>query len=149
MTICTYNARTLASEAAIEDLMVQAKKIKYDEHATVEVLVELASSSTQYGTEHRLFRTTRPNRTSADERCGPTSALTIFVAYAQHQATKKKSKLSIWTWRSSTRRSCLYKVIIGDFNAKVGPRRTPEELHIRTHGLQWNDQGAFRVHHDD
>ncbi|KAK6741007.1 hypothetical protein RB195_009077 [Necator americanus] len=34
-----------------------------------------------------------------------------------------------------------YKVIIGDFNAKVRPRRTPEELHIGTHGLQWNDQG--------
>ncbi|KAK6763704.1 hypothetical protein RB195_024144 [Necator americanus] len=34
-----------------------------------------------------------------------------------------------------------YKVIIGDFNAKVGPRRTSEELHIGTHGLQWNDQG--------
>ncbi|KAK6762116.1 hypothetical protein RB195_023013 [Necator americanus] len=30
MAICTYNARTLASEAAIEDLMMQAKKIKYD-----------------------------------------------------------------------------------------------------------------------
>ncbi|KAK6742172.1 hypothetical protein RB195_009813 [Necator americanus] len=30
MTICTYNARTLASEAAIEDLMMQDKKIKYD-----------------------------------------------------------------------------------------------------------------------
>ncbi|ETN78633.1 hypothetical protein NECAME_10219 [Necator americanus] len=30
MTICTYNARTLASEAAIEDLMMQAKKIKYE-----------------------------------------------------------------------------------------------------------------------
>ncbi|ETN77391.1 hypothetical protein NECAME_11090 [Necator americanus] len=30
MAICTYNARTLAAEAAIEDLMVQAKKIKYD-----------------------------------------------------------------------------------------------------------------------
>ncbi|ETN77295.1 hypothetical protein NECAME_11148 [Necator americanus] len=29
----------------------------------------------------------------------------------------------------------------GEFNAKVGPRRTPEELHIWTHGLQWNDQG--------
>ncbi|KAK6744062.1 hypothetical protein RB195_011017 [Necator americanus] len=28
----------------------------------------------------------------------------------------------------------------GEFNAKVGPRRTPEELHIWTHGLQWNDQ---------
>ncbi|ETN86168.1 hypothetical protein NECAME_06049 [Necator americanus] len=30
MTICTYNARTLASEAAIEGLVMQAKKIKYD-----------------------------------------------------------------------------------------------------------------------
>ncbi|KAK6761880.1 hypothetical protein RB195_022827 [Necator americanus] len=35
----------------------------------------------------------------------------------------------------------LYKVIIGDFKAKVDPRRTPEELHIGTYGLQWNDQG--------
>ncbi|KAK6743701.1 hypothetical protein RB195_010786 [Necator americanus] len=31
MTICTYNARTLASEATIEDLMMQAKKIKYED----------------------------------------------------------------------------------------------------------------------
>ncbi|ETN76583.1 hypothetical protein NECAME_11588 [Necator americanus] len=30
VTICTHNARTLASEAAIKDLMMQAKKIKYD-----------------------------------------------------------------------------------------------------------------------
>ncbi|KAK6765596.1 hypothetical protein RB195_025483 [Necator americanus] len=37
-------------------------------------------------------------------RCGPTPALTIFVAYTPtNQATKeKKSTLSIWTWRSST-----------------------------------------------
>ncbi|KAK6744675.1 hypothetical protein RB195_011411 [Necator americanus] len=28
--MCTYNARTLASEEAIEDLRMQAKKIKYD-----------------------------------------------------------------------------------------------------------------------
>ncbi|ETN73717.1 hypothetical protein NECAME_00806 [Necator americanus] len=27
---CTYNARTLASDAAIEDLMIRARKIKYD-----------------------------------------------------------------------------------------------------------------------
>ncbi|EYB94061.1 hypothetical protein Y032_0176g561 [Ancylostoma ceylanicum] len=31
-----------------------------------------------------------------------------------------------------------YKVIVGNFNAKIGPRRTPEELHIGTYGLQWN-----------
>ncbi|VDO40645.1 unnamed protein product, partial [Heligmosomoides polygyrus] len=34
-----------------------------------------------------------------------------------------------------------YKVIVGDFNAKIGPRRSPEELHIGTHGLEWNEQG--------
>ncbi|XGW34777.1 hypothetical protein V3C99_018637, partial [Haemonchus contortus] len=62
MAICTFNARTLASEACIEDLMMQARKIKYD-------------------------------------------------------------------------------VIVGDFNAKIGPRRTTEELHIGTHGMEWNEQG--------
>ncbi|VDP18346.1 unnamed protein product [Heligmosomoides polygyrus] len=30
MTICTYNYRTLALEASVEDLMMQARKIKYD-----------------------------------------------------------------------------------------------------------------------
>ncbi|EYC00888.1 hypothetical protein Y032_0112g319 [Ancylostoma ceylanicum] len=33
-----------------------------------------------------------------------------------------------------------YKIMVGDFNAKIGRRRTPEELHIGTHGLQWNEQ---------
>ncbi|VDO53879.1 unnamed protein product [Haemonchus placei] len=33
------------------------------------------------------------------------------------------------------------KVIVGDFNAKIGPRRTTEELHIGTHGVEWNEQG--------
>ena len=30
MTICTFNARTLASGAHIEDLLIQAKKTKHD-----------------------------------------------------------------------------------------------------------------------
>ncbi|XGW08040.1 hypothetical protein V3C99_010845, partial [Haemonchus contortus] len=34
-----------------------------------------------------------------------------------------------------------FKVIVGDFNAKIGPRRTAEELHIGTHGVEWNEQG--------
>ncbi|VDL76638.1 unnamed protein product [Nippostrongylus brasiliensis] len=29
MTICTYNARKLASDASVEDLMMQARKMKY------------------------------------------------------------------------------------------------------------------------
>ncbi|VDO27842.1 unnamed protein product, partial [Heligmosomoides polygyrus] len=34
-----------------------------------------------------------------------------------------------------------YKVIVGNFNAKIRPYRSPEELHIGTHGLKWNEQG--------
>ena len=30
MTICTYNARPLATESSIEDLLTQAKMIRYD-----------------------------------------------------------------------------------------------------------------------
>ncbi|VDM55051.1 unnamed protein product [Angiostrongylus costaricensis] len=33
------------------------------------------------------------------------------------------------------------KVVIGDFNAKIGPRRTFEERNTGTHGLEWNEQG--------
>ncbi|KAK6733445.1 hypothetical protein RB195_017282 [Necator americanus] len=91
MTICTYNARTLASEAAIEDLMMQAKKIKYDvgvvgltetrrhplnaAYKTGEELFlgtcdsrGVGGVGVEYGKEHRLFRTTYPIRTSADEK---------------------------------------------------------------------------------
>uniref|UniRef100_A0A0K0CV43 Craniofacial development protein 2-like n=1 Tax=Angiostrongylus cantonensis TaxID=6313 RepID=A0A0K0CV43_ANGCA len=32
-----------------------------------------------------------------------------------------------------------YKVIIGDFNAKIGPRKSPEERHIGTYGLESNE----------
>ncbi|VDP24113.1 unnamed protein product [Heligmosomoides polygyrus] len=38
-----------------------------------------------------------------------------------------------------------YKVIVGDFNAKIGPRRFSEELHFGTHSLEWNEQGE-RLH---
>uniref|UniRef100_A0A0K0DQG9 Organ specific protein n=1 Tax=Angiostrongylus cantonensis TaxID=6313 RepID=A0A0K0DQG9_ANGCA len=34
-----------------------------------------------------------------------------------------------------------FKVIIRDFDAKIGPRRSSEERHIGTHGLEWNEQG--------
>ncbi|VDO24092.1 unnamed protein product [Haemonchus placei] len=30
-----------------------------------------------------------------------------------------------------------FKVIVDDFNAKIGLRRTAEELHIGTHGVKW------------
>ncbi|XGW22591.1 hypothetical protein V3C99_005088 [Haemonchus contortus] len=34
-----------------------------------------------------------------------------------------------------------FKVIVGDFNAKIGLRRMAGELHIGTHGMEWNEQG--------
>uniref|UniRef100_A0A7I4YL49 Endo/exonuclease/phosphatase domain-containing protein n=1 Tax=Haemonchus contortus TaxID=6289 RepID=A0A7I4YL49_HAECO len=39
------------------------------------------------------------------------------------------------------RRPPFFEVIVGDFNAKIGPRRTADKLHIGTHGLEWNEQG--------
>ncbi|KAK6756826.1 hypothetical protein RB195_014947 [Necator americanus] len=102
-------------------------KQKTSRTATVEVLVELASSST------RVWRTStlnnRPESDVADEKCGPTPA-DYLVAYAPTSSYEEEEVEAFYMdRRSSPRRSCLYKVIIGDFNAKVGPRRTPEELH--------------------
>ncbi|KAK6730378.1 hypothetical protein RB195_007068 [Necator americanus] len=74
-------------------------------------------------------------------RCGPIPA--IFVAYAPTSSYEEKEVEVFYMDLEKFYQEdhAFYKVIIGDFNAKVGPRRTPEELHIGTHGLQWNDQG--------
>ncbi|KAK6749042.1 hypothetical protein RB195_001576 [Necator americanus] len=89
-------------------------------------------------------RTTRIGRLRM-RRCGPTPALTIFVAYAPTSSYDEEEVKAFYMDLEKFYREdhAFYKVIIGDFNAKVGPRRTPEELHIGTHGLQWNDQGEM------
>ncbi|KAK6765260.1 hypothetical protein RB195_025263 [Necator americanus] len=76
-------------------------------------------------------------------RCGPMSGLRIFVAYAPTPSYGEEEVEAFYMDLEKFYREdhTFYKVIIGDFNAKVGPRRTPEELHIGTRGLQWNDQG--------
>ncbi|KAK6740197.1 hypothetical protein RB195_008580 [Necator americanus] len=167
--ICTYNARTLASEVAIEDLMMQAKKIKYDVIGLTETRRRHPLNAI-YETEEELFlgtcdsrgvggvgilvnTRTAKNIDSLEQlttrigrlrmrRCGPTPALTIFVAYAPTSSYEEEVEAFYMDLERFYRKDhAFYKVIIGDFNAKVGPRRTPEELHIGTHGLQWNDQG--------
>ena len=170
MAICTYNARTLASEAAIEDLMMQAKKIKYDVIGLTETRRRHPLNAV-YETGEELFLGTCDSRGVGGvgvlvnssmaknidsfeqpttrigllrmRRCGPTPALTIFVAYAPTSSYEEEEVEAFYMDLEKFYREdhAFYKVIIGDFNANVGPRRTPEELHIGTHGLQWEDQG--------
>ncbi|KAK6741950.1 hypothetical protein RB195_009683 [Necator americanus] len=169
MTICNYNARTLASEAAIGDLMMQAKKIKYDVigltdtrrrhpltvyEAGEELFLGTCDSRGVGGVGILVNTSTAKNIDSFEQlttrigrlrmrRCGPTPALTIFVAYAPTSSYEEEEVEAFYMDLEKFYREdhAFYKVIIGDFNAKVGPRRTPEELHIGTHGLQWNNQG--------
>uniref|UniRef100_A0A0K0CUL1 Endo/exonuclease/phosphatase domain-containing protein n=1 Tax=Angiostrongylus cantonensis TaxID=6313 RepID=A0A0K0CUL1_ANGCA len=108
VTICTYNARTLASEYSIDDLLMQARMIRYD-------VIDVAETrrchllNAVYDTGKELFLGTCDSRgvggvgvlvnTSLSmnidsfeqlktrigrlrlKRCGSTPALTIFVVY--------------------------------------------------------------------
>ncbi|KAK6756791.1 hypothetical protein RB195_014924 [Necator americanus] len=160
MAICTYNARTLASEAAIEDLMMQVKKIKYDiigltetrrrhllnaVYETGEELFLGTCDSRGVGGVGVLVNTSMAKNIDSFEqlttrigrlrmrRCGPTPALTIFVACAPTSSYEEEEVEAFYMDLEKFYREdhAFYKVI----------RRTPEELHIGTHGLQWNDQG--------
>ncbi|KAK6744976.1 hypothetical protein RB195_011592 [Necator americanus] len=117
MAICTYNARKLASEVAIEDLMMQAKKIKYDEHATVEVLVELASSST------RLWQrtSTLSNNLRLESYEKMWSNISFDYAYAPTSSYDEEEVEAFYMDLEKFYREdhAFYKIIIGDFNAKT------------------------------
>ncbi|KAK6764088.1 hypothetical protein RB195_024423 [Necator americanus] len=146
MAICTYNARTLASEAAIEDLMMQAKKIKYDvigltetrRHHPLNAVYESGEElflgtcdsrgvggvgvlvNTKTGKNIDSFEqlTTRIGRLWM-RRCGPTPALTIFVAYAPTSSYEEEVKAFYMDLEKFYREDhAFYKVIIWDFNAK-------------------------------
>ncbi|KAK6731019.1 hypothetical protein RB195_007468 [Necator americanus] len=102
MTICTYHTRTLASEAAIENLMMQARKINYDVmteplKAVCETGEELflgTCYSRGVGGVSVLVNTTMAKNIDFFEqlntrigrlgmrRCGSMPVLTIFVAYS-------------------------------------------------------------------
>ncbi|EYC14302.1 hypothetical protein Y032_0041g461 [Ancylostoma ceylanicum] len=175
MTICTFNARTLASEASVEDLMVQARKIRYDVvgltktrrhrslNATIDTgeevsfgtfgtlesdsnevggVVALVNTNLAMNVDSFALLTTRIGRLRL-RRCGSMSALTVFIAYAPTSSYNKDKIEAFYMDLEKFYREdyTFYKVIVGDFNAKIGPRRTPEQLHIGTHGLEWNEQG--------
>ncbi|KAK6728508.1 hypothetical protein RB195_005881 [Necator americanus] len=86
--------------------------------------------------------TTRIERLRA-RRYDSMPALTIFLAYAPTSSYEEQEIEAFCMDVEKLYREdhTFYKAIIGDFNAKVGPRRTPGEFHIGTHDLQWNEQG--------
>nr|CDJ80522.1 endonuclease-reverse transcriptase [Haemonchus contortus] len=75
-------------------------------------------------------------------RCGSTPALTIFVAYAPTSNYEEEELEAFYMdlERLYIEDHTFFKVIVGDYNAKIGPKRTAEEPHIETHGMEWNEQ---------
>uniref|UniRef100_A0A0K0CYI1 alpha-1,2-Mannosidase n=1 Tax=Angiostrongylus cantonensis TaxID=6313 RepID=A0A0K0CYI1_ANGCA len=56
--------------------------------------------------------------------------------------TKKKPNMDLEEFYREDH--TFFKVNIGEFNAKIGPRRSSEERHNGTHGLEWNEHEARR-----
>uniref|UniRef100_A0A0K0DEA4 Endo/exonuclease/phosphatase domain-containing protein n=1 Tax=Angiostrongylus cantonensis TaxID=6313 RepID=A0A0K0DEA4_ANGCA len=169
VAICTYNARTLASESSIEDLLMQARRIRYDVNGLAETRRRhLFNAVCETGEE--LFLGTCDSRgvggvgvlvnTSFSmnidscgqlmtqvarlrlKRFGPIPTLIIFIV---HVPTSNYDKDKIEVLHVDVKKSfredhTFFKVIIGDFNAKTGPRTTCEEHYIGTHGLGGNEQ---------
>uniref|UniRef100_A0A0K0DR58 Endo/exonuclease/phosphatase domain-containing protein n=1 Tax=Angiostrongylus cantonensis TaxID=6313 RepID=A0A0K0DR58_ANGCA len=126
---------------------MQARRIWYDviSLARRDDAAHSTPSVTVY--EHRLVRTAynNPNRTFAIKKCGSIPGLTIFVVCAP---TLNSDEEEVEAFFIDLQRFCredhtFFKVIIGDFNAKIGPRRTPEKRHIGTHGIELNEQGEW------
>uniref|UniRef100_A0A0K0CSP5 Endo/exonuclease/phosphatase domain-containing protein n=1 Tax=Angiostrongylus cantonensis TaxID=6313 RepID=A0A0K0CSP5_ANGCA len=108
MTICTYNARTLALESSIEDFLMQARKTRYDVIGLAETrrrhpfnavydtgkelflgtcdskgvggVGALVNTSTSINIDSFEQLTTRIGRLPL-KRCGSIPALTIFFVY--------------------------------------------------------------------
>ncbi|VDO71987.1 unnamed protein product [Haemonchus placei] len=165
MAICTFNARALASKACIEDLMMQNRKIKYDVvgltetrrhrqlHATFEMGEGLFLGTcdsrgvggvdvlvnTHLAINIDLYEslTTRIGRLRL-RGCGSTPALTIFVACAPTSSYIEEQLEAFYIDLKRPYRvdHTFFKITVGDFNVKIGPRETAEELHIRTHGME-------------
>ena len=170
VTICTYNARTFASESSTEDVLMQARMIRYDVIGLAETrrrhpfnavydtgdeqflgtcssrgvggVGVLVNTSLSMNIDSFEQLTTRIGRLRL-KRCGSTPALTIFVVYAPTSNYDEEEVEAFYMDLERFYREdhTFFKVIIGDFNAKIGPRRSSEERHIGTHGLEWNEQG--------
>uniref|UniRef100_A0A0N4WDK5 Endo/exonuclease/phosphatase domain-containing protein n=1 Tax=Haemonchus placei TaxID=6290 RepID=A0A0N4WDK5_HAEPC len=79
-----------------------------------------------------------PNRTFATKKMW-----LIFVAYSPTSSYEEEELEAFFIdlERIYKEDHTFFKVIVGDIFAKIGPRRTAEELYIGTHGSERNEQG--------
>uniref|UniRef100_A0A0K0DB20 Endo/exonuclease/phosphatase domain-containing protein n=1 Tax=Angiostrongylus cantonensis TaxID=6313 RepID=A0A0K0DB20_ANGCA len=68
---------------------------------------------------------------------------TVFVVYAPTSNYDEEEVEAFYIDLEKLYREdhTFFKVIIGDFNAKIGPTRACEERHIGTHELEREEQG--------
>ncbi|KAE9418484.1 hypothetical protein Angca_005100, partial [Angiostrongylus cantonensis] len=156
-------------ESSIEDLLMEARMTRYDVIRLAETR-RRHPFNVVYDTEEELFLATRDSRgvggvsvlvntnlsmnlhsfeqiTTRVGRlrlklCGSIPVLTILVVYAPKSNYDEEVEAFYMDLEKFYRKdNAFFKVIIGGFNAKIGPRRSSEERHIGTHGLEWNEQG--------
>ncbi|ETN74726.1 hypothetical protein NECAME_12773 [Necator americanus] len=109
-------------------------------------LVELASSSTRTS---NLSNNLRPESVSADEKMWSNTSFDYLRRLCSNiKLRRRRSPRFLYgpgeasTEKEEERkgRSCLLQGRNRRFQRQSWPRITPEELHIGTHGLEWNDQ---------
>ncbi|VDM56110.1 unnamed protein product [Angiostrongylus costaricensis] len=165
VTICTYNVHTLASESSREDLLMQARKIRYDvigvaeksRHHPFYALYDtgeepfpgtcdnrgvggvgvLVNTSLSINIDSFEQLTTRIGRLSL-KRHRSLPALTIFVVYAWTSDYDEEEVEAFYMdlVKFYGEDHIFFKVITGELNTKTGPRRTSEGRHIGTHELE-------------
>uniref|UniRef100_A0A0K0DBC6 Endo/exonuclease/phosphatase domain-containing protein n=1 Tax=Angiostrongylus cantonensis TaxID=6313 RepID=A0A0K0DBC6_ANGCA len=147
---CTYTSIRVLDR----NLLMQARVIRYDVIGLTEMRRRHPFNAV-YDTGEELFLGTCDSREVGAEqlttrigrlrlkRCGSLPALTIFVVYAPtlNHGEEEVGAFYMDLEKFYREDHTFFKVIIGDFNAKIGPRKMSEERHVRTHGLEWNEQG--------
>uniref|UniRef100_A0A158PCH7 Na_H_Exchanger domain-containing protein n=1 Tax=Angiostrongylus cantonensis TaxID=6313 RepID=A0A158PCH7_ANGCA len=129
MTICTYNARTLAPVSSIGDLLMQARSIIYDDIGLTETRRRHPFNAV-HDTGEELFLRTRDGR-----RVGGDGVLVNTTSTRLYQTDEEAVEAFYMDLEKVCRQDHTFlKVIIGNFNTKIGPRRTSEERHIGTQG---------------
>ncbi|VDM62438.1 unnamed protein product [Angiostrongylus costaricensis] len=157
VTICTYNARTLAPESSIEDMLMQARRIRHDVidlldtrrrqpfNAVCDTGKELFLGkrgsrgvwgvgvliNTSLSINIDLFEqlTTRIGRLRL-KACGSILASTIFVVYVPTSNNEEGVVEAFYMDLEKFNREdhTVFKTINGDFNAKIGRRRSEVTL---------------------